>query len=161
LLTNNSEISLNINDNIGDPLAASSPKPPPPPRNKKRFYVQNNLFRVLTVHFRSCKNKVPQIENLLTSSKHDIIIRNEIWLNKNVLSSEVFPSTLFEDVFRNDRDSRECRCVLIAIKKGIICQEVFKSEKVELIDGQINITDTKSLIIVSAYRPPSKTDIDY
>ena len=43
LLTNNSEISLNINDNIGDPLAASSPKPPPPPRNKKRFYVQNNL----------------------------------------------------------------------------------------------------------------------
>jgi hypothetical protein len=51
LLTNNSEISLNINDNIGDPLAASSPKPPPPPRNKKRFYVQNNLFRVLTVHF--------------------------------------------------------------------------------------------------------------
>ena len=145
LLTNNSEISLNINDNIGDPLAASSPKPPPPPRNKKRFYVQNN-FRVLTVHFRSCKNKVPQIENLLTSSKHDIIIGNEIWLNKNVLFSEVFPSTLFEDVFRNDRDSRECRCVLIAIKKGVICQEVFKSEKVELIAGQINITDTKSLI---------------
>jgi hypothetical protein len=43
LLTNISEISLNINDNIGDSLAASSPKPPPPPRNKKRFYVQNNL----------------------------------------------------------------------------------------------------------------------
>ena len=98
---------------------------------------------------------------MLTSSKHDIIIGNEIWLNKNVLSPEVFPSTLFEDVFRNDRDSRECGCVLIAIKTGIICQEVFKSEKVELIDGQINITDTKSLIIVSAYRPPSKTDIDY
>jgi hypothetical protein len=51
--------------------------------------------------------------------------------------------------------------VLIAIKKGIVCQEVFKREKVELIAEQINITDTKSLIIVSAYRPPSKTDIDY
>jgi hypothetical protein len=95
LLTNNSEISLNINDNIGDPLAASSPKPPPPPRNKKRFYVQNNLITVLTVNFRSCKNKVPQIENLLTSFKPDIIIGSETWLNKNVLSYEVFPSTLF------------------------------------------------------------------
>jgi hypothetical protein len=88
LLTNNSEISLNINDNIGDPLAASSPKPPPPPRNKKRFYVQNNLITVLTVNFRSCKNKVPQIENLLTSFKPDIIIGSETWLNKNVLSYE-------------------------------------------------------------------------
>jgi hypothetical protein len=117
LLTNNSEISLNINDNIGDPLAASSPKPPPPPRNKKRFYVQNNL-RVLTVNFRSCKNKFPQTENLLTSSKPEIIIGNETWLNKKVLSSEVFPSTLFEDVFRNDCDSREGGGVLIAIKKG-------------------------------------------
>jgi hypothetical protein len=48
-----SEISLNINDNIGDPLAASSPNPPPPLRNKKRFYVQNNLITVLTVNFRS------------------------------------------------------------------------------------------------------------
>jgi len=95
LLTNNSEISLNINDNIGDPLAASSPKPPPPPRNKKRFYVQNNLITALTVNFRSCKNKVPEIENLLTSFKPDIIIGSETWLNKNVLSSEVFPSTLF------------------------------------------------------------------
>ena len=33
-----------------------------------KFYVQNNL-RVLSVNFRSYKNKVPQIENLLTSSK--------------------------------------------------------------------------------------------
>jgi hypothetical protein len=77
------------------------------------------------------------------------------------LNKEVNALRISMIVFRNDRDSRECRCVLIAIKKGIICQEVFKSEKVELIDGQINITDTKSLIIVSAYRPPSKTDIDY
>jgi hypothetical protein len=62
-------------------------------------FIFNEISELL--HFRSCKNKVPQIENLLTSSKHDIIIGNEIWLNKNVLSSEVFPSTLFEDVFRN------------------------------------------------------------
>ena len=95
------------------------------------------------------------------TSKPDIIIGNETWLNKNVLSSEVFPSTLFEDVFHNDRESREGGGVLIAIKKGIVCQEVFKREKVELIAEQINITDTKSLIIVSAYKPPSKTDIDY
>ena len=52
------------------------------------------------------------------TSKPDIIIGNETWLNKNVLSSEVFPSTLFEDVFRNDCDSREGGGVLIAIKKG-------------------------------------------
>jgi hypothetical protein len=52
------------------------------------------------------------------SSKPEIIIGNETWLNKKVLSSEVFPSTLFEDVFRNDWDSREGGGVLIAIKKG-------------------------------------------
>lgn len=76
-------------------MAASSPKPHPPPRNKKRFYVQINL-RVLTVNFISCRNKVPQTENLLTSCKPYIIIGDETWLNKNVLSSEVFlPSTPF------------------------------------------------------------------
>jgi hypothetical protein len=54
----------------------------------------------------------------LTSTKPDIIIGNETWLNKNILSSEVCPSTLFEDAFRNVRDSREGGGVLIAIKKG-------------------------------------------
>ncbi|CAC5361566.1 unnamed protein product [Mytilus coruscus] len=51
--------------------------------------------------------------------------------------------------------------VLIAIKKGIICQQIYCSKNVELIAVQINITDTKSLIIVSVYRPPSKPDINY
>ena len=95
-------------------MAGSSPKPPLPSANKKRPYVQNNL-RVLTVNFRSCKLKVPQIEIFLTSSKLDIIIGNETWLHKNVLSSEIFQLTLFENVFRNDRGSREGGGVLITI----------------------------------------------
>ncbi|VDI47017.1 Hypothetical predicted protein [Mytilus galloprovincialis] len=47
------------------------------------------------------------------------------------------------------------------LSSGIICQEVYKSKNVELIAAQINITDTKSLVIISAYRPPNKNDIDY
>lgn len=162
LLSESSNLSMNFsNDNIGDPVATSSPKPQgSKPIRNKNINRQNSL-RVLNINFRSCKNKVPQIENLLTSSKPDVIIGNETWLNKNVLSSEVLPSTLFEDVFRNDRIGKEGGGVLIAIKKGIICQEVFRSKKVELIAAQINITDTKSLIIISAYRPPSKNDINY
>ncbi|CAC5391935.1 unnamed protein product [Mytilus coruscus] len=97
-----------------------------------------------------------QIENLITSSKPDFLIGNETWLNKDVKSSEIFPSSLFEDVFRRD-GNRECKeggGVLIAIKKGIICQQIYCSKNVELIAAQIDITDSKSLIIVSVYRPP-------
>ncbi|CAG2242487.1 unnamed protein product [Mytilus edulis] len=157
-------LSFNINDsheNFGDPVATSSPKPPVTKQLKNKNINRQNSLRVLQINFRSCKNKVPQIENLLTSSKPDIIIGNETWLNKDVLSSEIFPNTLFEDVFRNDRVGKEGGGVLIAIKKGIICQEVYKSKNVELIAAQINITDTKSLVIISAYRPPNKNDIDY
>ncbi|VDI46163.1 Hypothetical predicted protein [Mytilus galloprovincialis] len=157
-------LSFNINDsheNFGDPVATSSPKPPVTKQLKNKNINRQNSLRVLQINFRSCKNKVPQIENLLTSSKPDIIIGNETWLNKDVLSSEIFPNTLFEDVFRNDRVGKEGGGVLIAIKKGIICQEVYKSKNVELIAAQINITDTKSLIIISAYRPPNKNDLDY
>ncbi|CAG2187687.1 unnamed protein product [Mytilus edulis] len=157
-------LSFNINDsheNFGDPVATSSPKPPVTKQLKNKNINRQTSLRVLQINFRSCKNKVPQIENLLTSSKPDIIIGNETWLNKDVLSSEIFPNTLFEDVFRNDRVGKEGGGVLIAIKKGIICQEVYKSKNVELIAAQINITDTKSLVIISAYRPPNKNDIDY
>ncbi|CAC5391834.1 unnamed protein product [Mytilus coruscus] len=153
-------VSLNDNtDNIGNPVATSSPKPVATKINK-RINRQTSL-RVLNINFRSCKNKVAQIENLITSSKPDIIIGNETWLNKDVKSSEIFPSSLFEDVFRRDRECKEGGGVLIAIKKGIICQQIYYSKNVELIAAQIDITDSKSLIIVSVYRPPSKSDINY
>lgn len=166
-LSDSSAFSISFNNDnisIGEPVASSSPKPKPPNKPKvsqKKTFSRQTTLRVLTINFRSCKNKVPQIENLITSSKPDIIIGNETWLNKNILSSEIFPSDIFEDVFRRDRTGKEGGGVLIAIRKGIICQEIYKSENVEMIAGQINITENKSLIIVSAYRPPSKTDRDY
>ncbi|CAC5356289.1 unnamed protein product [Mytilus coruscus] len=94
-------VSLNDNtDNIGNPVATSSPIPVATKINK-RINRQTSL-RVLNINFRSCKTKVAQIENLITSSEPDIIIGNETWLNKDVKSSEIFPSSLFEDVFHTN-----------------------------------------------------------
>ncbi|CAG2201148.1 unnamed protein product [Mytilus edulis] len=51
--------------------------------------------------------------------------------------------------------------VLIAIKRVLFAKKYIKAKNVELIAAQINITDTKFLVIISAYRPPNKNDIDY
>ena len=58
-------------------------------------------LRVLVIDCQSIKNKKYDLENLIESTKPDIVIGNESCLHKDIQSSEVFPSGYIS--YRNDR----------------------------------------------------------
>jgi hypothetical protein len=47
---------------------------------------------VLVVNCQSIKNKKQELENLVETSKPDIMIGTESWLSNDIQSTEIFPS---------------------------------------------------------------------
>jgi hypothetical protein len=80
---------------IGSPTAASSPLDKTPKRSKVKRY--DKPLRVVMINCQSVRNKKQELENLEESSNPDIIIGNESWLNKYILSSEGY------NCYRKDR----------------------------------------------------------
>ena len=71
----------------------------------KEFYSyskHNQRGSCLVTNFRSAKNKIPLIENIIDTSEPTIILGNETWLNRNIASSKIFPSNF--TVHRRDRE---------------------------------------------------------
>lgn len=72
-------------------------------KNKKKdIHVP---LKVLNIHFQSIKNKTPEIDEILTSVKPDIIIGTETWLNNTISSYEYFPPS---DYTVSRKDRRKC-----------------------------------------------------
>ena len=75
--------SFNENS-IGSPTTASSPvHKQKPPRNYTANKRNDAPLRVLVINCQSIKNKKYDMEYLTESTKPDIIIGNESWLNKD------------------------------------------------------------------------------
>jgi hypothetical protein len=51
-----------------------------------------DMFRILVVNCQSIKNKKQELENLVETSKPDIMIGTESWLSNDIQSTELFPS---------------------------------------------------------------------
>jgi hypothetical protein len=49
-------------------------------------------LRILVVNCQSIKNKKQELENLVETSKPDIMIGTESWLSNDIQSTEIFPS---------------------------------------------------------------------
>ena len=84
----------------GLPKATSSPK--------KRYMCNKNNkkdipLKVLNINFLSIKNKRPEIDEILTSVKPDIIIGRGTWLSNTMTSYEYFSPSDYT-VFRKDRE---------------------------------------------------------
>ena len=78
----------------------------------------------------------------------------ESWLNKNVASAELFPPTY--DVYPKDC-SDGYGGVLIAIKKVFIAEQISYNGSCEDTFIKLPLDGKKTLIIGSAYRPPSSS----
>ncbi|XP_053381379.1 uncharacterized protein LOC128549116 [Mercenaria mercenaria] len=63
--------------------------------------LPRKALRTVVINFQSIKNKVPETQALTDNAEPDVIIGTETWLNSNISSSEVLPSSY--NVFRKDR----------------------------------------------------------
>ena len=57
---------------------------------------------MISLNFQSIKNRKPELDLLLDTTKPDIIIGTETWLDPSITSSEYFPASRYT-VYRRDR----------------------------------------------------------
>ncbi|VDH89069.1 Hypothetical predicted protein [Mytilus galloprovincialis] len=140
------------NQNI-KPLHASTPI-----RKKTRVSSFNKPLRVLNINFQSIKNKQHLVNNIIDSTKPDIIFGTETWLNPKIKDVEIFPDNY--KLYRNDRKKtetdKEGGGVLIAIKKELISSEVYElapPDKTEMVWAKVDIVGSKTLYLSSFYNP--------
>jgi hypothetical protein len=82
------------------PIHASTPRRQTKP--SKRTNKAKEHLRVLNVNFQSVKTKQHRLENLIDSTKPDVIFGTETWLDHGIKDSQIFPSGY--NVFRNDQN---------------------------------------------------------
>ncbi|KAL8610878.1 hypothetical protein ACOMHN_056733 [Nucella lapillus] len=102
--------------------------------------------------------KKAELQNLIDSTKPDIIIGTETWLDSKFQSSELFPQQY--TTFRHDRD-RYGGGVLIAVANHLVSQEVeeLSVEGCELIWVKISLKGRRKLLVAAYYRPKASDEI--
>jgi hypothetical protein len=75
-------------------------------------------LRILVVNCQSIKNKKQELDNLVETSKPDIMIGTESWLGNDIQSTEIFPSGL-KDVSVN----ASLLFTLVMVDVSNICEE--------------------------------------
>ena len=96
------------------------------------------------------------LEALIESSKPDIILGTETWLDSSIKSSEILPPYLNYDIERRDRPSDPHGGVLIAARNELLLSNITRSKNLELISGTITIEGEKKMKIAAYYRPPKQ-----
>jgi hypothetical protein len=140
-------ISIRSTSSSVKPVHASTPI------NKRNAHSKSNFpLRVLNIHFQSIKRKQHLVNNIIESSKPDIVVGTETWLKPNIHTNEVFPEKY--NVYRKDRIDQEEGGFLLAIKKEFIGDEVndmHLDEKGEMIWAKIEIVGSKTLYVSLSY----------
>ena len=132
--------------NIDKPMHRSTPT-----RASQQDKWMKRPLRLLNINFQSSPGKKAEILNLLESTKPDIVVATETWLDPSIKDTEIFPSSY--NVFRKDRH-RHGGGVLIAVHSSFNCSEVYElQEDCELIWVRLKLQGRKSLYVCAYYRP--------
>jgi len=147
-------------DNLQDdsinfhPLTTSSPiKTVKAPAHKSKTNTSKfvNNLKILNINCRSVCNKSIELRNLLETTKAEIIIGTESWLNPSIQSSEIFSSNM--NVFRKDRSSKGGGVFIAVSDKLIASLQTQLDTDCEIIWVKIEISGSKSSYIGAYYRP--------
>ena len=109
-----SDNDIEINNSFS-PIATSLPIKNKSKRKESKHETYNIIEYKLSVNF--C-NKSVEFEHLVDSTRADIVIEMESWLDDSVLSSEIFPPNM--SVFRRDHSSGKGGGVFIAVSNKYI-----------------------------------------
>ena len=149
-ISHNSSIS-----SFGNPPFTSSPKA----RNNYEHFKHPDKLRVIIINFQNIKNKAPDLQMVIDSTKPDVIIGTESWLSSDVNAAEVFPPDF--EVFRCDRKDDPHGGVLIATRQTMVSSIARVGNDCEFISVKVKLNRGKSALISAAYRPPNRTDEAY
>ena len=110
-------------------------------------------LRILNVNCQSIKNKQHQIQNLVDSTKPDVIIATKTWLDPTITNSQIFPPNY--NIYRKDRKGNKTGGgVLIAINDKYLSSEIPELDTdCEIIWCKIQQKGNKDLYICSYYNP--------
>ena len=115
----------------------------------------NRPLRIISLNFQSIKNKKPELDLLLDTTKPDVIIGIETWLDSSISSSEYFPASRYT-VYRRDRppNSKEHSHggVRIAINSEFDSTEVNSLQTdCEIVCVELTIQNWRKLLLSSFY----------
>jgi exonuclease III len=135
--------------NIPKPVHSSTPEQMEKTTRKEPFMP----LRILNVNCQSIKNKQHQTQNLVDSTKPDVIIATETWLDPTITNSQIFPPNY--NIYRKDRKGTKTGGgVLIAINDKYLSSEIPELDTdCEIIWCKIQQKGNKDLYICSYYNP--------
>ena len=115
-------------------------------------------WRTLVLNVNSVFGKAAAFQHLLSYTKPDAVILTETKLNKDILTSEVFPSELGYTVYRKDRSNEGGGGVALLIHSCYSSTEVTIPDTCsgsEIIWVEIELRNRKKLLVSSFYRRPN------
>ena len=115
-------------DSPGKPHACSSPIAHQAKKGNSEIKIKNRIQRplkIVNINFQSIKKKKPELDILLDTTKPDVIIGTETWLDPTI-SYEYFPQDQYT-VYRTDRppnkQGQSHGGVLIAVTNEFLSNE--------------------------------------
>lgn len=117
-------------------------------------------IHIAHLNVRSIANKCAVIYNLILDMNISVLSVNETWLN-NLTSNEYLGFLGFK-IFRLDRDSRGGGVMLLIRNKfNAVLENTLSNASIELLHVSISFPNSADLNIVSIYRPPSSSSVDF
>ncbi|KAK3084814.1 hypothetical protein FSP39_019487 [Pinctada imbricata] len=146
--------------NLRSPTPSCKPSHQSTPKQGKKLPSKAKTpLRVLNINFQSIKRKQHLVKNIIESTKPDIVIGTETWLEPEIKNNEIFPNEY--KIYRRDRKEKQGGGVLIAVKDHFISDEVedlSPDDRCEMIWAKIEIVGCKTLYISSFYNPKTSDE---
>ena len=157
---NNIETSSISSTNISDippyspdqkPTCTIKPVHTSTPTRNKSPHKCNQPLKILNINFQSIKSKLCRLSNLIDSTRPDIIIGSETWLDNDIKNPEICPSGYV--IHRKDRNNKIGGGVLLAIKSELNSELVPELDtNCEIVWAKINLKGTGNIYIGAYYR---------
>ena len=124
----------------------------------------NQFSKVLCINCQSIQSaeKRSRFYALLELHKPDIIVGTESWLHKDILDSEVFPSSLgFNLPIRRNKstDSKGGEVFILVSRRLVVSEQPKLSTNCEIVWAKVEIVGAKPLLIFAYYRPSEHDQI--
>ena len=119
---------------------------------------------MLVINCQSIKSpgKPAQLQNIIQSTRADIIINTESWLSPDIKSPEVFPSSF--NCYRRDRPKGQGGGIFLQVSnlyESEEPEELKVDQDCELVWARVKVQGSKDLYVGSLYRPPDIHDPEY